>query len=409
MKIIIIDPGFVTDRGHHFPMNDFISHEAKIKGYKPIVLGPEKYAYCIKNKLCRKPNFPARFIFPVHSYMHPFDRRKPEGNSIMLNMSVFGNHNKLTEIALQKNIPTDRLKDGDTILLHTTFLNSMLGIASWLRSPNTPKLKIRVVLRFPPWFYQISRDVSEILFREALRLWEQINGDVIFFTDVQAYTEYVQERTSIPVLTTPIGLDLNTKTPITPPKGDAKKGFVFVAAGIPHEAKGSELLPPAITEYLKCFPQDRFIVQGRVLHHFEGFRENDQDKAIFSHPNVQLLRKTLDTEAFHELLKTGDILLNPYCPIDYHFRTSHIFMEGLGLNRVVIGANLDWTQEWMEKLGNVGALLEDHSVEALIDAMCSVRENIEEHRAAVLKITDRIRNENNAHNWLNFVLNPPNT
>ena len=105
------------------------------------------------------------------------------------------------------------------------------------------------------------------------------------------------------------------------------------------------------------------------------------------------------------LLTQADILLNPYNPLHYEYRSSHIFIEGLGLNRVVIGGNLHWTREWMEKVGNVGAILQEHTVDELVRVMSQVRSNIELHRFAVAAVAQKIRLENNGTRWLDFVLN----
>ncbi|MEC7985145.1 MAG: hypothetical protein VX278_08270, partial [Myxococcota bacterium] len=196
MKLIVIDPGFASDEGHHYPMNAFISHQARALGYRSLIVGPVHYENN-KIKKFRRPNFPCRFVLPNHGYEFPFSHTNSELYSIALNMFSFGRSNVGTEEALNKYIPINRLQDGDIILVHTAFLSSLHGIASWLTKADLPNIKIRIILRFPPWIYQKRKDISTRLFEETLAAWERIPAEVIFFTDVQVYTEYIEQRTSL--------------------------------------------------------------------------------------------------------------------------------------------------------------------------------------------------------------------
>ena len=61
----------------------------------------------------------------------------------------------------------------------------------------------------------------------------------------------------------------------------------------------------------------------------------------------------------------------------------------------------------MEKVGNVGAILREHTVDELVKVMSQVRSNIDVHRSAVASVAQKIRLENNGTRWLDFVLSPP--
>ena len=121
-------------------------------------------------------------------------------------------------------------------------------------------------------------------------------------------------------------------------------------------------------------------------------------------PNVEIVRESLKPKAFHELLTRADIILNPYNPLHYEYRSSHIFIEGLGLNRFVIGGNLDWTREWMKKVGNVGEILQEHTVDELVRVMSNVRTNIEQHRAVQLLLLQKkyVRRIMELDGWILF-------
>ena len=388
MKLIIIDGGFSTDHGHHYAMNDFICSEGKQRGYRGLVIGPQLYGKGMQRKIFRKPSFLHRPVLRTSDYDVPLEPDGDNQEMFLYKAFQFSSYNMSIQQDLESTIPFERLSDGDMIIIHTAFLTSIIGIANWLRNNKGKKLKVRIVFRFPPWMYQVNRQFAEICFAEALNLWELVRADVILFTDIQEYTSYIKKKTSLPVYTTPMGLDFYDDIPISDPKGTEESGYTFVAAGIPNKAKGSDLLPKAIRRHLQRFPKDRFIIQENPQIRFEDFYSPEP---LDLYPNVQFVRKSLKTREFHNLLLQGDILLNPYNPLHYEFRSSHIFIEGLGLNRVVIGGNLHWTREWMEKVGNVGGILQDHTVDELVNVMSKVRSNIEVHRAAVAAVSQKVR------------------
>ena len=406
MRLIVIDGGFSTDHGHHYAMNDFICSEGKQRGYRGLVIGPKLYANGIRRKIFRKPGFLHRPVLRTSDYDVPLEPDEDNQDFFLYKTFQFASYNMSVQQDLESAIPVERLSDGDMIVVHTAFLTSIIGIARWLKNNTTKRLKVRIVFRFPPWIYQVNRQLAELCFVEAMRCWEQIQADVVLFTDIDEYTSYIRNRTSLPVYTTPMGLDFYDDIGLTAPKGTEETGYTFVAAGIPHKAKGSDLLPQAIHRHLETFPKDRFILQENPQRRYENFYEPTQ---IDLCPNVRIIRESLETKDFHMLLTQADILLNPYNPLHYEYRSSHIFIEGLGLNRVVIGGKLHWTQEWMEKVGNVGAILQEHTVDELVRVMSQVRSNIELHRSAVAAVAQKIRLENNGTRWLDFVLNPPNS
>ena len=112
--------------------------------------------------------------------------------------------------------------------------------------------------------YQVNRQISEIYFREALHIWEQVHADVVFFTDIDEYTSYIKEQTTLPVYTTPMGLEFYDDIGITEPKGTEEAGYTFVAAGIPHKAKGSNLLSQAIHRHTQQFPKKIDLLFKRI-------------------------------------------------------------------------------------------------------------------------------------------------
>ena len=403
MRLIIIDAGFSTDHGHHYAMNDFICSQGKERGYRGLVIGPKLYEQAAKVAGYRKPRFLHKAILRTSDYDMPLE---PDGDNrelFLYKTYQFGSYNMSVQQDLETNVPLERLADGDMIIVHTAFLTSIMGIAKWLRK-SKKSLKVRIVFRFPPWMYQVNRQVAELFFTEALYCCEQIPADVVLFTDIEEYTKYIKEKTSLPVYTTPMGLDFYDDIGITDPEGTEETGYTFVAAGLPHKAKGSDLLPEAIYRHLEKFPKDRFIIQENPRRRFEKFY---QKYSIDFCSNIQVVRESLESRDFHKLLLKADIILNPYNPLHYEFRSSHIFIEGLGLNRVVIGGNLHWTREWIEKVGDVGMILQEHTVDELVNVMDQVRSNIQQHRSVVASVASKVRLENNGARWLDFVLEPP--
>ena len=338
MRLIVIDGGFGTDHGHHYAMNEFICKEGKQRGFRGLVLGPKMYAQLVQQGMYRKPAFLFRPVLSTCDYDAPIDPDEDNRDLFVYKTYQFSSYNMSVKQDLERSIPVEKLSDGDMIVVHTAFLTSIIGIANWLRTNTVKSLSVRIVFRFPPWMYQVNRQISEIYFREALHIWEQVHADVVFFTDIDEYTSYIKEQTTLPVYTTPMGLEFYDDIGITEPKGTEEAGYTFVAAGIPHKAKGSNLLSQAIHRHTEQFPKDRFILQENPQRRYDPFYEPHRLDLL---PNVEIIRESLKPKDFHELLTRADIILNPYNPLHYEYRSSHIFIEGLGLNRVVIGGNLD--------------------------------------------------------------------
>ena len=225
MKLIVIDNGFCTDQGHHYAMNEFISHQAKEHQYKSIVIGPKDYDIGMQKGMFRKPSFLFRPVLSDSGYAYAIDHRNASRDWFLLKMAQFVNNNMNIASELQQVIPIHKLSDGDMILVHTAFLPSILGIANWLKTTRLPKIQVRLVFRFPPWFYQVHKELSELLFQEALSVWEEVSADVIWFTDVEEYSTYIRNRTHLPVYTTPIFTGAASHSAL-----GARLSFVAIAA-----------------------------------------------------------------------------------------------------------------------------------------------------------------------------------
>jgi hypothetical protein len=145
------------------------------------------------------------------------------------------------------------------------------------------------------------------------------------------------------------------------PPGPMVVSFV---AGARRE-RGALYIPDVVKS---CMPLDiRFFIQVKD----EGDIEVDLRPltALRGLPNVELHEGVLGRDAYHDAI-AGSVVLIPYVPNNYRWRSSGVYMDAKFLGAPVIVAADSWMAEEVKSLGN-GLVFEEHTPAAI--AACIAR------------------------------------
>jgi len=370
--------------GHEYVMNLFIYREVVRHGYDPVVFCHRKF---IPNP---SDNMNTRALFEHTPYNKSEISRKYD-------QTVIQNGNKEIFQILNKQIPTTDLPKNSIILLHTACNTLLVGLAKWLKKTNRPDLRIRIVLRWPAFRRVFHKESAEQYCKKACSIYPQLPGDIRFYADNRGLKEYYERLTGMSFIQTPIGIQFDDIPPIPPP--EKNNGIRFVFAGNPREEKGFTIILKSLARHLKRYPDDIF-----YIHTIQAPIASKKLTNTFPN-NVRTNNEFLSGRAYFEFLLQGDIVLIPYNIETYQYRTSHIFMEALGLGRPSIVTKGSWMEEVLEEFDvPLGIIMQDWTEEALLESM----HQIHEQRDAVLKNAyehaEYIRNTHNPEQWVNLIL-----
>jgi hypothetical protein len=408
-QLFIIDPGFTTGNGHHYFMNRFITREAETQGYEVLTLAHQR---------CD-----ATLDFPYKNFF----RRSPYylGDSADENLRSFLATNQMSKEDLIKGFPSGQLNNGATLLLHSAHPTFLVGFAGWLKELRREDLRICIVLRAPGHRRHQNPDIGNALFGYALRQLEDAPGDIRIFVDSKGLLEYCTDlcwrsdppgpqayaRSKFEFGLTPIGIDFSESLRFTNRPSTEGRGIRYIFAGVMRDEKGGNLIPKAIENHLKKYPQDSFGIQ--VL----GGRKCLPEKVVQTKapnivympevPNVLYVLGPLVGRQYYNFLQSGDVILIPYSPTEYNLRTSHIFMESLGIGRAVVTTADTWMEEQLHEWSIPhGRLMQEMTVEELVLAMATTREKIGLILSTLETVAPKIRERHNAKEWVKLMLEP---
>ena len=353
-KMLIIDPCLFTKGGHEYVMNLFLVREAKRHGYAPVVIA-------------HKQLFNVHIDFPLDPLysMTPYDKKEVSSD---YDKKLIQQGNKETFLLLSRHYPSTSLPKGSVILLHTACITLLVGLYQWLRKINRDDIKVRIVLRWPA-----SRRVYDVAYAEefcqkSINAYASLSCDVRFYSDSRGLVAYYEQLCGITFHQTPIGIHFHDAPPILPVSSAPFMRFVF--AGQTREEKGFLLLTSILKPYIEKYPEDQFLL------HTINNPKLKKNLESFWPQNVQADTRYLSGKAYFSYLMSGDVVLIPYNPEGYHLRTSHIFMEALGLGKAVIVSNNSWMAEVLRSHKDpIGVIMKDWTPQGLFDALIEMREN----------------------------------
>ena len=267
----------------------------------------------------------------------------------------------------------------------------------WLKTINREDIHVRLVFRWPITMNVYNKKNAERFFQKTATILSQIGGDIRFYADNKELLMYYQQLTDISFSLTPIGIHFYNAP--TVPQPSKEEGLRFVFVGSPRMEKGVDLICSAIEYHQKMFPKDIFHI------HCVGGQEI-QKRLNETYPeNVKTYSDFLHGRPYFEYILRGDVVLLPYHANSYHLRTSHIFMEALGLGRAVIVSKDTWMDfQCSDMKEKVGIVMQEWSIEALLQAMKEVHEQRTEILKNAYNISYSIQQKHNPENWMRLML-----
>ena len=383
MHLVVVDPGLIGRGGHHVAINRFLVQEGKERGFSPIVLASKHFQAVFTDGFTCIPAFPFSPYTMQGSFMYVLRRY------VLFNDETFR--------ALYKGLPSARLRANSLLIVHTAFGCILHGLREYLIQINRPDIRVRIVLRFPPHGVQDGGDLADTMWLETLKMWKDVPGDICFYTDLPSLQTFFAPACPYPVLVTPIALDFS-KAPPPRPMGK-EKGLAFGCLGVPRQEKGIVLIIQAITEHLKKFPEDRFVL------HTPNAESVIQQELDGLPPEVECVDTLLFEKDYFDFMNRLDVVLVPYHPKVYNLRTSHIFMEALGMGKAVVTTAGSWMDEQYKGFGvRCGAIMPTFDVEGLLTAM----EEIHTHRDTIaegsMSLAPKIRAEHCQETWFSYIM-----
>lgn len=384
MYVVVVDPGMIGRGGHHLAINRFLFHETKKRGYRPLVLTSRFFTPESEDGFLGLPTFA---YSPYTLQGHTMDMLKR-----------FVVYNEDTRTALERRLPSKRLPKGAVFVVHTAFGCMLHGLLEYFFQLERADIHVRVVLRFPPRGAQSGGALADEMWKAVLRQWENLSCDVRFYTDLVSLKDWYQPFCPVEIGVTPIAVDFS-KAP-TPVPMREEGGLTFGFVGVPREEKGILLIAAAIREHLVRYPDDRFLLQ--IPRAEEYILE-----ALSSLPEqVTLIDALLFEESYFSFIASLDVVLVPYLPEKYRMRTSHIFMEALGMGKAVVTTPDTWMEEQLNALpSRCGVVMPSVDVEGLHVAMKQMHQHRTEIAENTAHIAPKIRTEHCREAWYSYIMN----
>jgi glycosyltransferase involved in cell wall biosynthesis len=114
-------------------------------------------------------------------------------------------------------------------------------------------------------------------------------------------------------------------------------------------------------------PEAKFLIQSSSIENAENIRQA-MDKMKRSPNRVEFIEIPLDTDRYHDLIRSADCILVPYDPEKYQGRSSGVFAEAVALGKPVVSTRNTWMAENVLKY-QCGILMEDFNSAGLAKAM----------------------------------------
>lgn len=265
-----------------------------------------------------------------------------------------------------RNINSSDLVPSTVLLIHTLSIYQLGGLADWFTSLG-PNSRPRLILQFqfplefgvfPP--SELPR--AAVLARQAADALTAV-GSVRFATNSLLLKEHLSSQLGQPFILMPVP----TRWPDLQRPISRLPGVIFGFFGGLRAEKGAALLAETIPAFVHRYPETRFIIHAPA----RGKESNLLvAQSLGRIPQVELINSPFKVkdEYFSHFCKAGCILL-PYSPTEYALRTSGIFIEALGLGRLVITTNGTWMAEELQHWPEAGFTMPHYDAKDFYDCL----------------------------------------
>lgn len=389
MRVLLLDPGLLNRHGHHFHVDLAIHEACAARGVGLTAVGhrrvePEIRAAMPVRPLFRAPAYPSR----------DGSRRR----SLQRDFEVL---NRLVAHDLQRGL-AEPLAADDLILVPTARNIHLSGVLTWYERLR-PRPRVCLRLLFEPEF-RVEPEEEEMareLTRRQMRSWARIAGGCLTLAAerrelADLYAGYASA--AVHLLPMPIrypGQPSGAGARAT----DAARHVVFV--GEARREKGFELLPGVCRQVLAARPTTRFTLQASCL--FDVAPATLGELRALA-PAVSLVDRPLTVDEYGELMRSADLVLAPYDPAKYRYRTSQIFLEAVGSGTPVVTTRGTWMHEQLVELGADAVIAEAFSVDGVAGAIRRALDRWPETTAAAAEAGRSSRRRHNAGEFLAALL-----
>ncbi|MHB8727679.1 MAG: glycosyltransferase family protein [Sulfuricaulis sp.] len=263
---------------------------------------------------------------------------------------------------------------GDLVFVPTLGGVELIGIALYSVLKNAASLEWHLLFRRDlPKTKGISNGISHInLARTSKSLLEFDKrfekGSVTFYSDTEELAAQYNQLDAFHFLTLPIPIDDS----LSVRKRTGQLPLTVSYLGDAREEKGFHLLPKLIKDLRTAgLGEDRvrFRIQANLPRAGTTARvRNAKDNLTRRQgPGLELLEGPFDSNKYHELITSSDIILVPYCAKSYRARSSGIFAEALAAGVPTIYPRGTWMELCHQDSGSVGFNKARDMASAVID------------------------------------------
>lgn len=372
MRLIIYDPMLKEAYGHHLPVTKFIYDEGIRRGFDVEVL--------------------AHKDLPIYATRLPFRRECRsefytwfEEDEALKGILLYTKENAIIQQDLCRLLNPKELNDGDTVVMHTFLTEHLLGLLDWFERVEA-RIKLRLFTYFPPWRAGLLRqDLAEPIARYVLTRWHRTRGNVKFFTENADLAAVMASVSPVPFHVIPPPVDFAGTKP-APRRMRKDGGFIWIYPGEARWEKGIRFLPEAWRTHRERFPSDTIKVQYLV------YEKAVLDKLGGAENGVKVIPRALHGAEYFAHLASGDFVLFPYEPVEYHYRMSHLVIETLSMGRPIVATGGTWQEKEALSYGPpAGMGMREWSVDGLLLAMAEARRNAEQLQTAAEEVAPLVR------------------
>lgn len=227
-------------------------------------------------------------------------------------------------------------------------------------------------------------------------------GSFAYYTDTEELTTRynrlgVADFTTLPI---PIDENLRVKKP--------KQALPYVVSylGDARVEKGFHLLPDLIAT-LRSAGFDESRVKFRIQANLPICGSTSRsvrakaELARYQRPGVEILEGPFDSDTYHQLISTSDVILIPYCPRSYAARSSGIFAEALAAGVPTVYPEGSWMEESQVEGGSLGF----RKVADMPAVLASILSNYAELESKSIAYSCEWRNKHSARNLVRHLTN----